>query len=132
MQQFLSRQFLLFLLTGGMAAVINFNSRIILNTWMSFSDAVILAYLIGMTTAFILAKCFVFTESQQTIHRSVVFFIIVNVAAILQTWVISISLAYYLLPRLGVTLYVREIAHLVGISVPIITSYVGHKHWSFR
>ena len=132
MQQFLSRQFLLFLLTGGTAAVINFNSRIILNTWMSFSDAVILAYLIGMTVAFILAKCFVFTESQQTIHRSVAFFIIVNVAAVLQTWVISISLAYYLLPWLGVTLFVREIAHLVGISVPIITSYIGHKRWSFR
>ncbi|CFR02292.1 GtrA-like protein [Yersinia frederiksenii] len=129
---FISRQFLVFLITGGIAAVVNFSSRIIYNIWLDFSWSIILAYITGMITAFILAKIFVFKESKQALHRSILFFILINIAAILQTWLISIILAYYLLPKLGITSYVREIAHAVGILVPVFSSYLGHKHWSFR
>ncbi len=131
-QQFNSQQFLVFLLTGGAAAVVNFGSRIVYSVWLDFSSAVILAYITGMITAFVLAKLFVFKESQQSIHRSAAFFVLVNLVAVLQTWVISMGLAYYLLPSLGVTLFVREIAHAVGVAVPVFTSYIGHKRWSFR
>jgi putative flippase GtrA len=132
MSHFLSRQFLLFLLTGGTAAVVNFGSRIIYSRWLDFSSAVIAAYITGMITAFILAKLFVFQRSQQSVQRSILFFVLVNMIAILQTWLISMGLAYYLLPWLGVTSYVREISHAIGIVVPVFTSYLGHKRWSFR
>lgn len=131
-RQFKSRQFLTFLLTGGTAAAINFGSRIIYSIWLDFSSAVILAYITGMIVAFVLARLFVFKESQQSVHRSAAFFILVNLVAILQTWAISMGLAYYLLPTLGVTVFVREIAHAVGVAVPVFTSYIGHKRWSFR
>ena len=132
MKQFWSRQFLAFLLTGGIAAVFNFGSRIIYSQWLDFSSAVILAYVTGMITAFVLAKAFVFKESLQTVHRSAAIFALVNLAAVLQTWAISIGLAYYLLPSLGVSRFIPEIAHAVGIAIPVFTSYLGHKHWSFR
>lgn len=131
-QQFLSRQFLVFLLTGGIAAAVNFGSRIVYSVWLNFSSAVILAYLTGMITAFVLAKLFVFKDSHQSVQRSVVFFVLVNFVAVLQTWAISMGLAYDLLPSLGVRLFVREIAHAVGVAVPVFTSYIGHKRWSFR
>ena len=131
-RQFLSRQFLIFLLTGGTAAVVNFSSRILYSVWLDFSSAVILAYISGMITAFVLAKLFVFKESQQTLQRSAVFFILVNLVAILQTWVISMGLAYYLLPLLGFSVFVQEIAHATGVIVPVFTSYLGHKRWSFQ
>lgn len=131
-QQFMSREFLVFLLTGGTAAAVNFCSRIVYNLWLDFSSAVILAYITGMVTAFVLAKIFVFKDSQQSIHHSVLFFILVNLVAVLQTWAISIGLAYYLLPSMGITVFVREIAHGVGVAVPVFTSYIGHKRWSFR
>lgn len=131
-QQFKSRQFLVFLLTGGTAAAVNFGSRIVYSQWLDFSAAVILAYITGMITAFVLAKLFVFKESQQSIHRSAAFFVLVNLVAVLQTWAISLGLAYYLLPSLGVTVFTQEIAHAVGVAVPVFTSYVGHKRWSFR
>jgi len=73
-KQFLSRQFLVFLLTGGFAALVNFLSRILYNTWMSFSSAVILAYITGMITAFILARIFVFRKSELQLHISILFF----------------------------------------------------------
>ena len=132
MHQFLSQQFLLFLLTGGTAAAVNFGSRILYNVWLDFSSAVILAYITGMITAFILAKLFVFKDSRQSVRRSAAYFVLVNVIAVLQTWTISMGLAYYLLPSLGVTLFAREIAHAIGVAVPVFTSYIGHKRWSFR
>lgn len=132
MRQFMSRQFLVFLLTGGTAAVVNFGSRIAYSRWLDFSAAVILAYITGMITAFVLARLFVFKQSQQSVQRSVAFFILVNLVAVLQTWAISMGLAYYLLPSLGVSLFTREIAHAVGVVVPVFTSYIGHKRWTFR
>lgn len=132
MQQFMSRQFLTFLLTGGTAAAVNFGSRLVYNQWVSFSTAVILAYITGMITAFVLSKLFVFSESEQSVHKSVMFFILVNLVAILQTFLISMGLAYYVLPGLGVTFLVPEIAHAVGVAAPVFTSYIGHKRWSFR
>lgn len=132
LKQFLSRQFLLFLLTGSLAAAVNFSSRIAYNQWLDFSSAVIFAYLTGMATAFVLARLLVFRSSQQAIHRSAFFFIMVNLVAIAQTWLVSMGLAYYLLPWLEVKAFVPETAHAAGLVVPVFTSYIGHKHWSFR
>lgn len=131
-RQFASRQFLFFLLTGGLAAVVNFGSRIAYDVWVDFSTAIILAYLTGMVTAFILARTFVFTESRTTLRRSVLLFSLVNLAAVAQTWLISMGLAMFALPALGVTRFVPEIGHAVGVMVPAFTSYLGHKYWSFR
>jgi putative flippase GtrA len=131
-RQFFTRQFLTFLLTGATAAAINFASRIVYSQWLDFPEAVVLAYITGMMAAFVLAKVFVFTESRQAIHRSAMFFILVNVVALAQTWLVSMAFAYYLLPAIGIKSHVGEIAHAVGIAVPVVTSYIGHKRWSFR
>lgn len=131
-RQFMSRQFVVFLVTGGIAAGVNFGSRILLNQWMSFSSAVVLAYLCGMVTAFVLARLFVFRDSTQSVRRSAGFFVLVNIVAIAQTWGISLWLLHVALPWVGVTRFVPEIAHAVGVVVPVFTSYLGHKRWSFR
>ncbi len=131
-RQFMSRQFLAFLITGGLAAAVNFGSRIFYNQWMDFSVAIILAYLTGMVTAFVLARSFVFTDGSQSVQRSATFFVLVNVVGFLQTGAISLLLAYYVLPWAGITRFVPEIAHAVGVAVPAFTSYLGHKRWSFK
>jgi putative flippase GtrA len=122
---------LIFLLTGGFAAVVNFGSRFLYQRWMSFSSAIIVAYLTGMVTAFILARSFVFKEGEQQMRRSVWKFSLVNLVAVGQAWCISLFLAYFL-PKMGVNRCVHEISHGVGILVPVFTSYLGHKRWSFR
>ena len=131
-QQFFSKQLLLFLVTGGTAALVNFGSRIAYNELMPFSYAIVMAYLTGMVTAFILAKWLVFTQSEQSVGRSALLFTTVNVLAILQTWLISMGLSIYALPAVGVIHWAPEIAHMVGVVVPVFTSYLGHKHFSFR
>jgi putative flippase GtrA len=131
-RNFASRQFLVFLLTGGFAAAVNFGSRILYNRAMPFSSAVICAYVTGMITAFVLAKLFVFRESRQATHHAAGWFILVNVVAVAQTWTISMLLVKWGLPALGVTAFAREIAHGIGVVVPVFSSYLGHKHFSFR
>ena len=128
----ISNKFLIFLITGGIAALINFGSRVIYNIFVNFSYAIILAYLTGMVTAFILVKKYVFNKSIQKLHKSIMFFSLVNLVALAQTWLISISLAYYLLPHFGIVDYVLEISHAVGIAAPVFTSYLGHKYLSFK
>ncbi len=132
LQAFRSKQFLAFLLTGGCAALLNFGLRIVLSHWFNFALAVLLAYLGGMLCAFVLAKLWVFAPSQHSLRRSALLFALVNLAAIAQTWVISMLLAFWLLPALGVQHYAAEIAHAVGIAVPVFSSYLGHKRWSFQ
>lgn len=129
---FRSRQFLVFLLTGGIAAAVNFGSRILYNQWMGFSAAIVLAYITGMATAFVLARLFVFRNSQRALHHSALYFVLVNGVAVLQTWAISLLLADWLLPALGVRQYMHELAHAAGVVVPVFTSYLGHKHLSFK
>ena len=128
---FMTREFLVFLLTGGLAACVNFGARIVINRWLDFSTSVVIAYLIGMFPAFILARAFVFTQGSQPVHRSAFFFVLVNGVAVVQTWAISMAL-YYLLPLGGFTRFVPEIAHAVGVATPVFTSYLGHKKFSFR
>ncbi|WP_144108556.1 GtrA family protein [Paraburkholderia sp. BCC1886] len=127
-----SPQFLKFLLAGGVAAAVNFGSRIVFNHWMPFSAAIVVAYIVGMITAFVLTKLFVFTDSVRPTWQSGLFFILVNVVAVLQTWAVSVLLAYYVLPWLHVTWHPKEIAHFVGVVVPVFTSYVGHKKLTFK
>jgi putative flippase GtrA len=131
-QSFVSKDFLMFLLTGGFAAAVNWGSRIVYNIWIPYSAAIVVAYVTGMITAFILAKLFVFTKSTQSTAHSIFFFTLVNLVAVLQTWAVSVGLAYYVFPRIGLNWHTRDIAHLIGVAVPVFTSYLGHKKWTFK
>lgn len=146
------KQFVFFVLCSGFAATVNFSSRIIYNQWLNFSWSVVAAFITGLITAFVLNKLFVFKESQQSVHRSAFFFLLVNLFALLQTWAISMGLAYYVLPYWNITQAIYDIfslveltspklddiqvnkavAHAIGVIAPVFTSYLAHKRWSFR
>lgn len=132
MRMFFSRQFITFILTGGFSAAVNFGSRFLYNTFVDFPVAVTLAYLTGMVTAFILAKLFVFQSSSHSIGKSAVLFAMVNIVAFAQTWVVSMVLAYHLLPAMDIHSFDKAIASAVGISIPVFTSFIAHKYITFR
>ncbi|MER3055825.1 MULTISPECIES: GtrA family protein [Xanthomonas] len=127
-----SRQFIMFLFAGGLAAAVNFGSRIALSHWMDYVPSIIIAYLLGMMSAFMLNKLFVFSEARNRLHHQVMWFILINLVAVVQTIVISLLLARWLLPAIGVDFHNETIAHSIGVVVPVITSYLGHKRFSFR
>jgi len=128
----MTREFLKFLVAGGIAAAANVLSRILFSRFMGLEAAVILAYCVGMLVAFVLMRSQVFPRSGSRLSHQVAKFVAVNLAAVLQTLVITLLLARWALPALGVRHFVEEIAHIVGVCVPVVTSYFGHKHFSFR
>lgn len=126
------RQFLLFVLTGGIAALVNIASRVAFSLVLRFELAVLAAYGIGMVTAYVLARRFVFLRTRQSVRRSFAAFALVNLVAVLQTWLVSIVLRSLLMPLIGVVDLVNLIAHSCGVVVPVFTSFFGHKYVSFR
>jgi putative flippase GtrA len=128
----MTRQFARFLIAGAIAAAANVLSRIVFSQFMGLAAAVVLAYCVGMLVAFLLMRAQVFARSGSPLSHQVAKFVAVNVAAVVQTLVITLLLARWALPALGVQRFVEEIAHIVGVCVPVVTSYFGHKHFSFR
>ena len=127
------RQFLRFLIAGGVAAGANFGSRFIFSLYVSYELAIVLAYLVGMTVAFLLMRGRVFSASTGRLMPQVLKFTLVNGFAVLQTVVISLLLARYVFPPFGVQGAVGEAwAHAVGVIVPVFSSYFGHKLLTFR
>lgn len=131
-KEFKSKQFIAFLFAGGFAAVVNFGSRFLYNEYMSFGNAVIVAYITGMITAFVLSKLFVFDKSVHSTKKEFFYFTLVNIVAIVQTYLISVGLAEYLFPSMEFTFYPHAIAHASGVVFPVFTSYIGHKYLSFK
>jgi len=126
------REFLLFLITGGVAALVNVVIRVGFSQLLRFELAVLLAYGVGMLTAYVLARKFVFLQSRTSVRRSFAAFALVNLFAVLQTWLVSVGLRNWLLPLLGIVVLRDLIAHSIGVAVPVLSSYFGHKHISFR
>ncbi|WP_172428566.1 MULTISPECIES: GtrA family protein [Azospirillum] len=130
-QRLRESQFIRFLVTGGIAAGVNVASRYLLMSTMSYRWAVIVAYLCGMTTAWLLSRLFVFKSSGRSWAEEYGRFALVNMVAAAQVWLISVGLAEYLFPAVGFTFHPEDVAHLIGVVVPVFSSYIGHKHFSF-
>ena len=126
------REFLQFLFFGGLSASLNFLSRIGFSQFVSYRIAIVLAYLIGMLTAFIFYKYFVFEKSDRHYKEELRDFTIVNIFSIIQVWLISVGLAEYFFPYISFHFYPEAVAHFIGLSVLAVTSYYGHKYFSFR
>lgn len=123
--------FIAFLAAGGIAAVVNIVSRILLSYVMSYSGAIVIAYLFGMTTAYTLMRRFAFEKSGRQVSQEYVRFGLVNLLALLQIWAISVGLADYLLPRIWIFAHAELIAHAIGVLSPTVTSYFLHKYFTF-
>jgi putative flippase GtrA len=128
----LSAQFLRFVVAGGVAAAANYGSRFAFSAWLPYPAAISCAYLIGMAVAFALMRRYVFAAGGQPMLPQVLKFVLVNMFALLQTLVVSLVLARWVLPAMAVTTHAEAIAHLVGVVVPVFTSFIGHRQATFR
>ena len=73
-----ARRFALFVALGGCAAAANWLSRFPLEHFMSFSAAVVVAYMVGMVIAFTLFNRYVFPASPRPLAEQIKFFVLVN------------------------------------------------------
>ncbi|OAX56563.1 GtrA family protein [Xanthomonas graminis] len=127
-----SRKFIKFLLAGGTAAAANFGSRILLGQVMPYTWSIVVAYLIGMLTAFVLNRMFVFEAASTGLRHQAIWFTLINIAAVLQTLACSLILARWIFPAMGMHFHPETLAHAIGVAVPVFTSYFGHKALTFK
>jgi len=127
------RGFFTFLVFGGLAALINMGSRLLLSRVMPYAPAIVLAYGLGMLSAFLMFKYLVFKAAgSNRTRRESLWFILINALALAQTLIISVSLAKYFFPWAGMDFRPYDVAHVIGVGFPVITSYLGHKYLTFR
>ncbi|WP_313916787.1 GtrA family protein [Tahibacter sp.] len=117
---------------SAIAAGANFGSRILFSMFVSFPAAVVLAFLVGVSTAFLLNRSFVFQAPTRSIRQQLFWFLAINLFAAVLTLSISMLVLYQLLPALGIHWHAEEIAHAFGVVAPALASYAGHKYVSFR
>jgi putative flippase GtrA len=94
--------------------------------------AIACAYLAGMVTAFVLARIFVFRAETGGAHWQFLRFAAVNAVALVQVFLVSVGLARFVFPSLGIAWLGETAAHVIGVLSPVASSYVLHKHFSFR
>ena len=125
-------QFFMFVVAGATAAAANYGSRFGFSIWFNYPTAIVLAYLVGMLVAFLLMRQYVFDGRGKSLGPQVAKFIGINLLAVLQTLIVSLMLARWLLPALGLGEHAEAVAHAIGVAVPVVTSYFGHRHATFR
>ena len=126
------RQFTRFVAVSLVAAALNIGSRIGFSLLVPYTVAIVLAFMVGLSTAFVLNRMLVFVDHDNAFHQQAFWFTAVNVAALAQTLAISLLLVKWLFPILGMNWHAPTIAHVIGVGVPAITSYLGHRYLSFR
>lgn len=125
------RRFILFFIAGGAAAAVNILTRIGINWFVPYEASIVLAYLCGMTVAYLLNKHFVFETSGRGMISEYLRFALVNLLAVAQVWIVSVGLARLIFPAIGYTWHSETVAHVIGVVIPVFTSYLGHRHFSF-
>jgi putative flippase GtrA len=125
------RQFILFTLVGGFAAAVNIVARMLFSLVASYEIAIVLAFPIALTTAFVLNRRFVFPSSKGPAAPQYVRFLLVNLVALVQVLLVSVALARYLLPAVGMVAEAETVGHVVGVLSTVLTSFVFHKAYTF-
>jgi putative flippase GtrA len=128
---FLSKQFLRFLAVGGLAALLHWLARVCLSIWLPFSWAVIIAYGVGMTVAFLLNSLFVFPKSEKAKHAQARDFVLVNLAFFPLVWLVSVQVNNWL-KTIGMISHSEELAHAIAIPLPILATFLIYKFFAFR
>ena len=126
------KRILTFGFCGLAAATVNVTSRWFFSHILPYEMAILLAFGMGLLTGFLLFRGFVFGRSNtHSTVGEVIWYLVINSIALGQTLLVSLVLARWLLPRLGFIAHAEDIAHIVGVAVPVVTSYFGHKYLTF-
>ena len=120
-----------FLALGGVAAGVNLLARWAMQPVLGFEIAVAAAYVCGMVVAYTLFRALVFGASGRSVASEAWRFTLVNLVSMALVWLISVGLARGLFPAIAFTWHADDIAHLIGVLSPALTSWLGHKRYTF-
>jgi putative flippase GtrA len=120
-----------FVVVGGIAGAVNVAARILFSQAVRYEAAVALAFPVALTVAFLLNRHYVFKATDAAATAQYGKFALVNIAALLQVWLISVGLAKVLFPWFGFVWHAETIAHAIGVVSPVLTSFFAYKYFVF-
>lgn len=122
----------IFLLLGSLAALVNWVVRFPLSLFLSYECAVMGAYLIGMTCGYLLYGRYVFRNGNAPILVQICKFMLVNAVGIVMVVVVASVLANFMAPFVTSDRGLAEaVSHGLAIGTSALTSFVGHKRFTF-
>ena len=131
LDEFLSVQFLRFFCSALAAAAVNFFARLLIDPYLGYNKAIVVAYLAGTVFAFFLYEHEVFGKGARPLWQEIALFGFVTLAAIAQTLIVSIFLHEHVFIWIDFDWHSKEVAHFIGMGVPMFSSFLGHKYLTF-
>jgi putative flippase GtrA len=125
-------QFIKFLISGTISTLINLFVRFCLSFFISYPAAIIISYLIGMMTSYIIFKMWVFQSQRHNLLQQLGYYLVINLLGLAQTIFVSLWLFHYIFTGINGIILRETLSHIIGLSVPIVSSYIGHKYLTFR
>lgn len=126
-----SPAFVKFVVIGGFASLVNLLARIAIGQTTSYEVAIVGAFFVALITAFELNRAFVFNDTSGRWWPRFGRFFLVNLVALAQVLVISVGLARFLFPVIGMTFHPETVAHAIGLVSPLFTSFWFHRVFTF-
>lgn len=125
-------QFSRFVLAAATSVPINIATRVALSRYVPFEISVLLSHAVGMLIAYTLSRIFVFERSGYSTGHELGRFAMVNVISATLTWLVSVGLLRYVFPTFDGHVKYELLAHVIGLGLASVISFLGHSHYSFR
>jgi len=123
--------FVKFLAAGGLAAAANFASRIAVQPLVGFKAALVVAFFVGITVAFVLNRTFVFPASGKSLRHEMTWFLIFNLIAFPIIVGGAMLLRDHVFGRFLPEALAEAASHAVSILIPVVVNFAAHRLVTF-
>jgi putative flippase GtrA len=134
-RDFVSRQFVVFLISGGICAAVNFFGRFLFRPFTSYVVSVVLGFVLGTILSFILNRMITFRATDQRAAPQVVKFLVMTLGCLVLAAAIvrALSGLYFMLHVAFITpKQMESLAHLIAIAICTVYNFLAMKYFSFR
>jgi putative flippase GtrA len=136
---FASKQFLVFLLVGGTAALVNFSSgalvRLYRTSYSAYVASVTLGFMLGTMVSFVLNRRFTFRASDEAVAPQAFRFVVVALGSVVVSVVVAsvVLWAWELAGSIALTrAEVESLGHVSAIGVCTVYNFLAMKFFAFR
>ncbi|MFL5334494.1 MAG: GtrA family protein [Geminicoccaceae bacterium] len=124
-------QFVKFVVAAGLSVPVNLAARVLLSRVMAYEVAIVLSHLCGMLVAYALTRTLVFGTSGRHTSIELARFALINLMSLFVTWLFAVGLLRLVFPQIGFDKSPQLAAHVLALAVASVTSFYGHRRYSF-
>ena len=123
---YFSKQFIYFLIAGGLSALLNFLTRLILRPYFDIILSAAFSYTAALICAFFLYRKFVFPYSNVPMNIQGKKFLLIQIAC-MPIVILIFSLMAGFFTSIGFGIYSEPLAHAISIGMPALITFLLYK-----